>query len=205
WFALGDGGPDHTAQNMTSPLGKMIRIDVNNGSPYSVPSNNPYVNSDPSQVLPEIWAAGFRNPFRFSFDQLTGDIYIADVGQNEFEEINFWNANDHSGANFGWRCYEGPAAYNTTGCSGSSAYDLPIYYHSHIEEWCSVIGGYVYRGTASPSLYGKYIYTDFCLGELHALSPDGSGGNMNSFHRPMVLGRQVLAKIKTGNFGLRIL
>ncbi len=178
WFPLGDGGTDQTAQDMTSPLGKVIRIDVNSGSPYSIPSDNPYANGDPSLALPEIWASGLRNPFRFSFDALTGDVWIADVGQSTYEEINLVAAGDHSGANFGWRCYEGPMVYNGSGCAGSSAYDFPIQSHPQTDGWCSVIGGFVYRGSAIPDLYGKYVYSDFCHGQIFTL--EGSGTNWTS-------------------------
>ena len=177
WFALGDGGSTPaSAQDMTSPLGKMLRIDVHSGSPYSVPADNPYAGSDPSVALPEIWAAGLRNPFRFSFDAMQNDLWIADVGQGAYEEIDLWDANGHTGPNFGWPCYEGPATYDVTGCGPSSAYDFPIHSHPHSDGSCSIIGGFVYRGSDIPSLYGKYIYSDFCSGVVHALSPNGSGG-----------------------------
>lgn len=178
YFALGDGGgvgdPNNLSQNLLSPHGKMIRIDVNSGSPYSVPSSNPYVG-DPN-TLPEIWASGFRNPFRFSFDALTGDLWLGDVGQDVYEEVNFWPAGNNSGPNFGWRCYEGTAPYNTSGCGSYSNYAAPIHVHDHSDGSCSVIGGYVYRGDPASSMYGKYVYTDFCHGRFSALWPNGSGG-----------------------------
>jgi glucose/arabinose dehydrogenase len=178
YFALGDGGgvgdPNNLSQNLLSPHGKMIRIDVNNGSPYSIPPTNPFVGN--GSALPEIWARGFRNPFRFSFDALTGDLWIGDVGQDVYEEIDLWPAGNNSGPNFGWRCYEGTAPYNTTGCASASSYVQPIFQHHHDDGSCSVIGGFVYRGNPASSLYGKYVYTDFCHGRFSALWPNGSGG-----------------------------
>src|SRR5690606_27923438 len=173
WFALGDGrSTPASAQDMTSPVGKMLPIDVHSGSPYPVPADNPYAGFDPPVALPEICAAGMRNPFRFSFDAMQNDLWIADVGQGAYEEIDLWDANGHTGPNFGWPCYEGPATYDVTGCGPSSAYDFPIHSHPHSDGSCSIIGGFVYRGSDIPSLYGKYIYSDFCSGVVHALSPN---------------------------------
>ncbi|MEX1132890.1 MAG: PQQ-dependent sugar dehydrogenase, partial [Flavobacteriales bacterium] len=128
YVGFGDGGnagdPQDFSQNMTNALGKMIRIDVHSGSPYSIPADNPFVNS--GDTLPEIWASGLRNPWRFGFDALTGDLWIGDVGQNAREEVDFWPAGDNSGPNFGWRCREGDLAYNTAACQPASAYVEPI-------------------------------------------------------------------------------
>ena len=180
WFALGDGGdvgdPGNRAQNMALGFGKMLRIDVSNGAPYTIPRNNPFANSTPADTLREIWASGLRNPFRFSFDALTGDVWIGDVGQGLFEEIDFVPAGVNDGPNFGWRCYEGNATYNTAGCMGIANYVFPVQQHPHSDGSCSVIGGYVYRGGSYPSLYGKYIYTDYCHGRIHSLQPNGQGG-----------------------------
>ncbi len=180
WFALGDGGgtgdPNNLAQNMTTPLGKMIRINVSGGPPYTIPANNPFANADPADTLRSIWANGLRNPYRFSFDRLTGDVWIGDVGQGAQEEVDFVPAGVNNGPNFGWRCYEGTAAYNTTGCQPMANYVQPIYQHLHSDGSCSLIGGFVYRGGSYPSLYGKYIYTDYCHGRIHALQPNGLGG-----------------------------
>jgi glucose/arabinose dehydrogenase len=176
WFALGDGGgagdPLNNAQNMTSPHGKMLRIDVHGAAPYSIPADNPFANGDPAQVLPEIWASGLRNPFRFSFDALTNDLYISDVGQSAYEEINFLPAGSSGGANFGWRCFEGPAPYDQSQCDQLADHTLPVHAYPHGAGACSVIGGYVYRGDPASSLYGMYLYTDFCLGQLHGLVQD---------------------------------
>jgi glucose/arabinose dehydrogenase len=180
WFALGDGGgvgdPNNLAQNMLSAHGKMHRIDVSNGAPYGIPTDNPFATANPSVTLRSIWASGLRNPYRFSFDALTGDVWIGDVGQGAQEEVDRVPAGQHTGPNFGWRCYEGTAPYNTAGCAGAASYVAPIYQHLHSDGSCSLIGGFVYRGSAYPSLYGKYIYTDYCHGRIHALQPNGSGG-----------------------------
>jgi glucose/arabinose dehydrogenase len=180
WFALGDGGgsgdPDNRAQNMTLGFGKMLRIDVGNGAPYTIPPSNPFADADPADTLRAIWASGFRNPFRFSFDALTGDVWVGDVGQSVYEEIDHWPAGNNTGPNFGWRCYEGNTPYNTAGCAGAASYVPPVHVHPHSDGSCSVIGGYVYRGGSYPSLYGKYIYTDYCHGRIHSLQPNGVGG-----------------------------
>ena len=193
WFALGDGGgagdPNNLAQNMTSAHGKMHRINVDGGLPYTIPADNPFATADPGVTLRSIWASGLRNPYRFSFDALTGDVWIGDVGQSAQEEIDFVPAGQHAGLDFGWRCYEGTADYNTAGCAGGS-YTAPIFQHLHSDGSCSVIGGFVYRGNTYPSLYGKYIYTDYCHGRIHALTPNGSGGWIPS------------TLMATGSFGL---
>lgn len=179
YCGFGDGGsggdPQNHAQTLTDPLGDMIRIDVNGAPPYTVPATNPHVGSAGGE-LPEIWASGLRNPWRFGFDVLTGDLWVGDVGQNAVEEVDFWPAGDNSGPNFGWRCYEGNSAYNTAGCAAQSSYIAPVAEHTHGEGWCSVIGGRVYRGTEYPRLHGRYIYTDYCQGDFWTLRPDGQGG-----------------------------
>lgn len=179
YFAPGDGGdggdPGNLAQDRSVAFGKVLRIDVDGGSPYAIPPTNPFVGV--SGVLPEIWATGLRNPWRFGFDRLNGDLWIGDVGQEQQEEVDRWPAGDNSGPNFGWRCYEGTAAYNTTGCQPQSSYVAPVIGHAHgTGNWCSVIGGRVYRGALYPSLQGRYLYTDFCHGRIHSLRPDGNGG-----------------------------
>jgi len=182
YFGLGDGGsggdPQNYSQNRQSYLGKMIRIDVNSGSPYSIPPTNPFVND--ASTLNEIWAVGLRNPWKFSFDRLTGDMWIGDVGQNAWEEIDFQPAASTGGENYGWRCYEGNATYNTSGCQGAAAYKFPIHvYVNGFNSGCSVTGGFVYRGSEFPDLYGHYLYTDYCGGKIWSLTPDGNGGWTN--------------------------
>ncbi len=182
YVSFGDGGgsgdPQNAGQTLSNVLGTIIRIDVHGGTPFSIPADNPFVTSP--GVLPEIWAYGLRNPWRFGFDALTGDVWIGDVGQNAWEEVDFWPAGDNSGPNFGWRCYEGNAPYNTSGCQPPSNYVFPVAVHQTSgSQWCSVIGGRVYRGDAFWRLYGRYIYTDYCLGRYFSLHPDGEGGWVN--------------------------
>lgn len=168
YIALGDGGsggdPHNYGQNKDSYLGKILRIDSNNGDPYAVPSTNPFVN-EPG-VKPEIWAYGLRNPWRISFDKETGDLYIADVGQGKLEEINVQKADSKGGENYGWRCYEGTQAHKPEGCKPAEEYTAPIVEYNHDDGRCSVTGGYVYRGEQYPALSGKYFYGDFCNGQL---------------------------------------
>lgn len=183
YIGFGDGGsandPGNRAQNMMEPMGKMFRIDVDNGSPYSIPATNPFVNA--IDTLPEIWASGLRNPWRFGFDRLTHDLWIGDVGQNAMEEVDFWPAGDNSGPNFGWRCYEANLIGVSGGCAPQSAYVAPVADHvNSFNNWCSVIGGRVYRGSAFPQLYGRYLYTDYCKGDWFSLVSDSMGGFIES-------------------------
>ncbi len=171
YFGFGDGGgagdPENDAQNGLNFLGKMIRIDVDSSFPYAVPSDNPFVSA--IDTLPEIWAFGLRNPWRFSFDMKTGDMYIADVGQNLLEEINYQNNNSAGGENYGWRLKEGTSCYNpSTGCESLSYLTDPIYEYGHGGSpfKCSISGGYVYRGCEIPELDGVYFFGDFCAGSI---------------------------------------
>ncbi len=184
YIGTGDGGsggdPDNYAQNTLSLLGKMLRIDVDNGSPYSIPSDNPFVSD--SSVLDEIWATGLRNPWRFSFDRENGDLWIGDVGQNAFDEINH-APNGTAGLNYGWRCYEANATYNTTGCLGSSNYYFPVAEYSlgGTPYRCAVSGGFVYRGSNFPNFYGLYFFADYCSGEIATYNPSSNQVIYNSF------------------------
>ncbi|MBI1268684.1 MAG: cadherin [Cryomorphaceae bacterium] len=179
YIGMGDGGsaddPGNRSQNGQELLGKMLRIDVDGGSPYSIPSSNPFVGTP--NVLDEIWAIGVRNPWKFSFDRLTGDLWIGDVGQNEWEEVNVQPAASIGGENYGWRCYEGFHPANTTGCAGASNYVEPVFEASHgsPDSWCSITGGLVYRGSDFPYMQGTYIFTDYCAGDFRALVADGGG------------------------------
>jgi glucose/arabinose dehydrogenase len=171
YIGMGDGGdagdPGNRSQNPKNLLGKMLRINVNQGNIYDIPADNPFKNNP--DTLEEIWSLGLRNPWRFSFDRLTGDMWIADVGQNAWEEINMEEPG-LGGHNYGWRCYEGNAAFNTSGCRPREHYRFPVHvYPNRFDVGCSVTGGYVYRGSNNPSLYGKYIYADFCTGIFWAL------------------------------------
>ena len=185
YIGFGDGGgagdPDNYSQNTQSLLGKMLRIDINTdeNTPYKVPENNPFVNDE--NVPDEIWAIGLRNPWRYSFDPLTGDLWIADVGQNAKEEVIFQPANSTGGENYGWRCYEGTSAYRTNNCVPEAQLTPPIHDYGHASANCggSITGGYVYRGTTYPDLVGHYVYADYCTGKIYSLSPDGEGGWTN--------------------------
>lgn len=184
YIGLGDGGsggdPGNRSQNPKQLLGKMLRIDVDNGNPYSIPATNPFYGS--STVLPEIWALGLRNPWRFSFDRLTGDLWIADVGQNAIEEVNFQPAASKGGENYGWRCYEGNNAYNSTGCDPNNIFTFPAYAYPQNDE-CSVTGGYVYRGSPSSAYYGKYFFTDYCSDRIWTLHKAGNNWIKEDFGR----------------------
>ena len=166
YIGMGDGGsggdPQNYSQNTESLLGKMLRINVNSGA-YSIPENNPYGD--------EIWSIGLRNPWKFSFDSLNGDLWIADVGQNEFEEINMVQ-NNPANINYGWRCYEGNEPYNLSGCPDEGL-TFPVSTYSHYSSGdfkCSITGGYVYRGNQISGLNGVYFFADYCSGEIGLLS-----------------------------------
>ncbi len=179
YIGLGDGGsggdPQGNGQKTTTFLGKMLRIDVNNSSPatpYVVPSDNPFVGNP--AYKPEIWALGLRNPWRFSFDRLTGDLWIGDVGQNAREEIDYQPIGV-GGRNYGWNCYEGTNAFEPGGCQPASSYVGPAFQYVNPSIGCSVTGGFVYRGSKYPNMQGKYLLTDYCSGRWWAVSPNGNG------------------------------
>jgi len=166
---LGDGGgggdPLANGQDSTTVLGSILRIDVNGGSPYVVPASNPFVGRPPAKA--EIWAYGLRNPWRFSFDRLTGDLYIADDGQDAFEEVDIQPASSSGGQNYGWNIMEGAHCFNPpTGCNMAGLV-LPTFEYSHgvaDANGCAIIGGYVYRGKRLPVLVGRYFFADLCGG-----------------------------------------
>lgn len=170
YFATGDGGgsgdPEFNAQRGDVLLGKMIRINVDNfatSAPfYTIPADNPHIAPN-DNIRDEIWAFGLRNPFRWSFDRLTGDMWIGDVGQGAREEIDFRQAGTTGGINYGWRCYEGNLTYNGSGCLAANNYVFPLfdYDHSSTNGGTSVTGGMVYRGTAYPALSSWYVCIDF--------------------------------------------
>ena len=168
YFGLGDGGsggdPRNFAQNTMSLLGKMLRIDVDSDSLYAIPFDNPFI--DNTDYLPEIWATGLRNPWRFTFDRF-GNMWIADVGQDSWEEIDFQPFGSPGGENYGWRCFEGEAPFNQTGCGPDSIYVNPVFvYQNTAALGCSVTGGLVYRGCEYPGMYDHYLLTDFCSGRF---------------------------------------
>lgn len=176
YIGHGDGGsaddPKNVSQDGQNPLGKMLRIDVDGDEPYSVPEDNPFVN-DPD-TLNTIWATGLRNPWRFSFDSKTGDIYIADVGQYNIEEISFQPAGSKGGENYGWRCMEGDRCTGLDGCvCNSPELTGPIHQYKHKNGNCSITGGYVYRGSDIPELDGTYFFGDFCTGNIWSFKWDG--------------------------------
>lgn len=175
YIGMGDGGsggdPQGNAQNPKQLLGKMLRIDVNSGDTYSIPADNPFVND--SNYAPEIWALGLRNPWRFSFDRATGDLYIADVGQNTWEEVNFQPASSKGGENYGWNIMEGTHPFS--GAAAPEGLVMPFFDYSHQQGGCSVTGGYVYRGQAAPELQGVYLFGDYCSGFLWASVRDEAG------------------------------
>ncbi len=172
YIGTGDGGssgdPHGNGQNGRVLLGKMLRLDIDNGDPYAIPPDNPFVHN--LDFAPEIWAYGLRNPWRYSFDRHTGDLYIADVGQNIWEEINFQPAGSRGGENYGWNVYEASHPYQAGDALGAI---MPITEYSH-ENGCSVSGGYVYRGAVIPSLQGVYLFGDFCSGTIWATQRDES-------------------------------
>jgi len=169
YVGFGDGGsggdPEGNGQNPGTLLGSMLRIDVSGDAPYEIPADNPFV--DDPDARPETWAYGLRNPWRYSFDAETGDLYIADVGQNSIEEINFQPADSSGGENYGWNFYEGSSNYrNTPG--DREPFVFPIHEYDHTQG-CSVTGGYVYRGAELPDLVGRYFYADYCSGIIWTL------------------------------------
>ncbi len=179
YIGLGDGGsggdPLNNAQSLGVLLGKVLRIDINTTAPYLIPLSNPYIGT--SGARGEIWDWGLRNPWKFSFDRSTGDLWIGDVGQNQWEEIDFAAAGSTAGLNFGWRCLEGKHAYSAAAPCNSPTYlaglTPPVAEYSH-SEGVSVTGGYVYRGSLFPDLYGRYFYADFGSGKIWSLQPASS-------------------------------
>ena len=176
YIGTGDGGTGgSSAQDGMSLLGKILRIDVDSASPYAIPADNPF-NSD-AAVEDEVWALGLRNPWRFSFDQLTGDLIIADVGQNDWEEVNVQLSSSTGGQNYGWPCYEGMHIFaNYIACThGVITNPMVEYNHGTSDSnGCSITGGYRYRGNAYPGLYGVYLYGDLCTGRVWGAAPNGS-------------------------------
>jgi glucose/arabinose dehydrogenase len=172
YVGLGDGGsggdPLNSGQDVGTLLGSILRIDVNAGDPYAIPADNPFVN-DPA-ARDEIWAYGLRNPWRFAFDREADVLFVADVGQNSWEEVNAVPAS--AGAlNFGWRLMEGNHCFNPPSCSPNGLV-RPVVEYDH-DDGCSITGGFVYRGAAIPSIRGHYFYSDFCSGWLRSFAIAG--------------------------------
>lgn len=187
YIGLGDGGsaddPHGNGQNLNTYLGKILRIDVDGSETYLVPADNPFLKGE---GLPEIWAYGLRNPWRFSFDSLMGDLYIADVGQNIWEEISFLPADAESGANFGWNFMEGNHIFLLEP-PASLGVIAPVAEYDH-DEGCSVTGGVVYRGEEFPEWQGIYFYGDFCSGQVWGLlNVDGEWQSQSVFYTGMLI------------------
>jgi glucose/arabinose dehydrogenase len=186
YIGMGDGGsggdPLGHGQDPNTLLGDLLRIDVDGDAPYEVPGDNPFVGR--ANHRPEIWATGLRNPWRFSFDEPTNRLYLADVGQNRFEEINVVPADD-AGLNFGWNIMEASACFSPSSGCNTAGLVLPAHEYSQGPR-CSVTGGYVYRGGAMPELQGTYFYSDYCEGIIRSfrVQADGSVGE----HREWAFG-----------------
>lgn len=167
YIGTGDGGsaddPWDNAENLAVWLGKMLRIDVSRPGGYAIPADNPFLAR--AGALPELWAYGLRNPWRFSFDRLTGDLYIADVGQNRFEEVNFQPAHSTGGEHYGWDTTEGLSCFEPRAGCNTAGISLPFFAYGH-DQGCSVTGGYVYRGARYPDLAGVYLFGDFCSSRI---------------------------------------
>jgi glucose/arabinose dehydrogenase len=196
YVGLGDGGsggdPQGNGQNKHALLGKLLRLDVDGASGYTIPPTNPFVGD--TSAAPEIWAWGLRNPWRFSFDRQTGDLYIGDVGQGAWEEVDVRVATSPGGVNYGWNVMEGMHCYPSGSCNQAGLV-LPVVEYGHTGGACSITGGYVYRGTRVPALAGHYLYADFCAGFVRSFRYVGGaatdprdwsqrlspGGNVSSF------------------------
>ncbi|HEX6573467.1 MAG TPA: PQQ-dependent sugar dehydrogenase [Gemmatimonadaceae bacterium] len=172
YLGTGDGGgggdPDLNGQNQNTLLGKILRIDVNSGDPYSIPSGNPLAGR--TDARGEIWAIGLRNPWRYAFDPSSGNLYVADVGQDVTEEVNVVAAN-RAGVNYGWNVTEGSNCYQSSSCNKAN-FQLPVLEYNHDAGQCSITGGFVYRGSAIPELAGTYFYADYCAGWVRSFKYD---------------------------------
>lgn len=212
YIPVGDGGPDpydplgvpgdpfNNAQRRDTMLGSILRIDVDptRGLPqdcgltnlYSIPPSNPWIGDNGCD---EIWAVGLRNPWRINFDALNGDLYIADVGEWQREEVNYLPGGTPGGANFGWHCYEGNVNYAAqhpeiaSTCNANTQYVFPVHEYNHSQGECSIIGGLVYRGEAYPSLYGRYFFGDWCSGRLWTMARLGNRWQVDPAGRTVVM------------------
>lgn len=192
YIGLGDGGsgndPQRFAQNGNSLLGKMLRIDVSQGDTYTIPDDNPFVNNP--DVRDEIWATGLRNPWRFSFDRETGELWIADVGQNNVEEVSIQAADSKGGENYGWVCYEGNRDNIDTGCNEKEL-TFPIFQYTK-DEGRSITGGCVYRGKTYPDLAGYYLLADFVSDRFWTIKQENNGSFTSTG-----LGKQSLGSVSS--------
>ena len=180
YVGMGDGGsqrdPHNNGQNPNALLGKLLRINVDRGDPYSVPSGNPFASGGGKG---EIWAVGLRNPWRFSFDKPTGLLYIGDVGQDKYEEVNIAPAN-RAGVNYGWSAMDGPDCFKSSTCN-KTQFQQPALTYTHDSGTCSIIGGFVYRGRAIPEVVGQYFYSDYCNSWVRSLSY--ANDKVRSYHQ----------------------
>ena len=220
YIASGDGGsggdPQNNAQNPSRPLGKLLRIDVDGGGSapdcnlaaganYGIPAGNAYTDGAGGAGCDEIYALGLRNPWRIAFDAQAGDLWIADVGQNAVEEINFIPAGTSAGLNFGWRCYEGHQPYNMAGCNG--AYFAPLVTAAHSAGNCSITGGRVYRGSAHPSLAGRYFFTDYCNTAIRTITFEDGQPRLETpipagaISLPVAFGEDVFGELYVASLG----
>jgi hypothetical protein len=187
YIPTGDGGsggdPGNRAQSLNTLLGKVLRIDIDNpsgGKNYGIPADNPYIGN--SNALDEIWSYGLRSPWKFSIDATDNTIWIADVGQTSWEEINKVDLSEPA-VNYGWRCYEGNQPYNKTGCPPASELTFPIFdYSSQLPTSnCAVTGGYVYRGSKYPAMQGIYFFADYCSGLIGTLDSDNNYNDRGNY------------------------
>jgi glucose/arabinose dehydrogenase len=202
WIGTGDGGAAddrfQNGQNYNALLGSMLRIDVSGETGYTIPADNPFAGGDGGS--PAVWAKGLRNPWRYSFDRLTGDLWIADVGQNQYEEVNRTSSTD-ANLNYGWPLMEATHCYLTSDCTGLEVV-MPVTEYDH-NFGCSITGGYVYRGAQFPALQGIYIFSDYCTGIYWGLSADTESFAeptqlLQSPVRPFVIGEDEAGELYVG-------
>ncbi|MFG2595669.1 PQQ-dependent sugar dehydrogenase [Streptomyces sp. NPDC048462] len=203
YIGLGDGGsggdPDGNGQNLGTLLGKLLRIDPGGGDPYAIPADNPFVD-DPA-AKGEIWAYGLRNPWRFSFDAGTGDLLIGDVGQSDWEEIDWAPAASKGGENYGWSSMEGNHPFR--GGTEPANHVPPVHEYDRSGLGCSVTGGYVYRGDAIADLKGKYVFSDYCDGTIRTLQIEN--GEVTGEGDLGVQGGEVISFVEGGDGELYVL
>jgi glucose/arabinose dehydrogenase len=176
YIGTGDGGsagdPNNHGQDLTQLLGKILRIDVDHGLPYTIPSSNPFFGRGDARS--EIWAWGLRNPWRFSFDRANGDLWIGDVGQDAYEEVDLQPASSIGGENYGWRKMEGRHCFNPSSNCVDPSFTMPVLEYPHFQGACSISGGYRYRGTQIPTLAAAYVYGDYCTGVISMATQGGA-------------------------------
>lgn len=221
YIGMGDGGsggdPGNRAQTITENLGKILRIDVNSASPYGIPPTNPYVGIAGND---EIWSIGMRNPWKYSFNRLNGDLWVADVGQNAVEEVDHITSPLPVGLNFGWRCYEGSTTYDTSSgtCPTYTSTVAPFAQYTHAAtSGCSITGGYFYTGSTYPNFANKYFFADYCNNKIGTINTAGvitwtaalTGGAFTTFGEDMngelyiaSAGNGVIYKITDSSLGL---